>query len=141
MSIEFKLSARIKRPPETVFAIATDLPKMGQWAGKAIHNISPGPVVVGSSFTLINEFMGADQKTNYRVTICEPGRRFAYQGSGIGSNLVDMNFSPDPLGTQVTTMISLQLKGLVATVAKGTVRDMAQNSLVRFVKLCESTKA
>jgi carbon monoxide dehydrogenase subunit G len=140
MSIEFKLSARIKRPPEKVFAVATDLPQMGKWAGKDIHNISPGPVGVGSTFQLVNEFMGADQKTNYRVTIYEPGRRFAYQGSGLGSNLVDMAFSADPLGTQVATTISVQLKGVVASLAKNTVRDMAHNSLVRFVKFCETTE-
>jgi carbon monoxide dehydrogenase subunit G len=86
---------------------------------------------------LINEFMGVDQKINYRVTVFEPLSRFAYQGTGMGSNLVDMTFTPDPVGTQVTTHVSVQLKGLAASFAKGKIHDMAKDSLIRFVKVCE----
>jgi uncharacterized protein YndB with AHSA1/START domain len=69
----------IDRPPEDVFAYATDLVRFGEWQKDVVrlelHR--GGPLGLGSRFTTTRQLGGVEYKTTQEVTEFSPPSRFA----------------------------------------------------------------
>jgi hypothetical protein len=69
----------IDRPPEDVFAYATDLVRFGEWQKDVVRLElhGGGPLGLGSRFTTTRQLGGVEYKTTQEVTEFSPPSRFA----------------------------------------------------------------
>ena len=77
-------SFEIARPPEDVFAYATDLVRFGEWQ-KDVVRMEPhggGPLGVGTKFTTTRRIGRVEYKTTQEVTEFSPPSRFAAASVG-----------------------------------------------------------
>ena len=74
----------IDRPPEDVFAFATDLVRFGEWQKDVVRLElhGGGPLGVGSRFTTTRQLGGVEYKTTQEVTEFSPPSRFAAASVG-----------------------------------------------------------
>lgn len=92
----------IKRPLEEVFAYAADFSNSAEWdpgvdSAKADQ---PGPVGVGSSYSLEGNFGPSTLPMRYEVVEYEPPNRVVLQGRGEKFDALDtMEFTPSGDGT------------------------------------------
>jgi uncharacterized protein YndB with AHSA1/START domain len=109
--VEGERSIDIAAPPERVWALVTDIGRMGEWSPNTIHAEwadaarQEGPAV-GRRFRGTNRLPIVRQWTSTAtVTAFEPGRRFAF---AVGKNPDDPNtlwsydLAPSRAGTRVT---------------------------------------
>ena len=71
----------IAAAPEVVWALISDVTRMGEWSPEAqggIWRSASGPEI-GARFTGKNRRNRRSWSTSCRVTECEPGRRFAFR--------------------------------------------------------------
>ena len=81
MSTSIAVSRAVAASPDQVWALISDLPRMGEWSpentgGRWIKGAT-GPAV-GARFTGTNANGKRQWKTAVKVTACEPGRAFAF---------------------------------------------------------------
>jgi uncharacterized protein YndB with AHSA1/START domain len=74
----------IARPPEDVFAYATDLVRFSEWQKDVVRMElhGDGPLGVGSRFTTTRQLGGVEYKTTQEVTEFSPPSRFAAASVG-----------------------------------------------------------
>src|SRR5215213_11361794 len=74
----------IDRPPEDVFAYATDLVRFGEWQKDVVRVElhGGGPLGVGYRFTTTRQLGGVEYKTTQEVTEFSPPSRFAAASVG-----------------------------------------------------------
>src|SRR5215211_4576419 len=74
----------IDRPPEDVFAYATDLVRFGEWQKDVVRMElhRGGPLGVGSRFTTTRQLGGVKYKTTQEVTEFSPPSKFAAASVG-----------------------------------------------------------
>ena len=102
------VSIDIDAPPDRVYALVSDIPRMGEWSPECIEcswaKGSDGPAV-GARFKARNKGGRGPAWFNTPVVIAaEPGRQFAFNrsGPGIGSYTWTYLLEPTPTGTRVT---------------------------------------
>ncbi|MBI4933079.1 MAG: SRPBCC family protein [Actinobacteria bacterium] len=107
MSHQIEVSKVIASTPEQVYALVSDLCRMGEWSpentgGKWIKGAT-GPAV-GAKFEGTNQLGKKKWKTLSTVTAADPGRAFAFDVTAAGMKVAGWGFSLEPAegGTKVT---------------------------------------
>ena len=80
----FSASIDVDRPVDVVYAMVTDLTRMGEWSPECRWcrwDEGAGPRV-GAWFTGHNERDGREWDTHCEVVVADPGRAFAFKVSG-----------------------------------------------------------
>jgi hypothetical protein len=103
-----EVSTEITAPPEAVYALISDVTRMGEWSPECVRAVwvrgATGPVV-GARFKAWNKGGRGPAWFNWPVvTAAEPGREFAFNRSGpaIGSYTWRYVLTPTATGTRVT---------------------------------------
>ena len=80
--IEVDYHVPIRRSPTDVFDYVTDVERIPEWQHKAgvkkVTKQSPGPLAVGSTFTMERQAQRGLATIQAEVTALEPGRRFDF---------------------------------------------------------------
>jgi hypothetical protein len=102
-----EVSVDIAAAPEAVYALVSDITRMGEWSPECIScrwaGGATGPAV-GARFKATNKGRRGPAWFNTpTVTVAEPGREFAFnrQGPGIGSYTWRYRLQPTTTGTRV----------------------------------------
>jgi len=103
-----EVTVEIAAPPEQVYALVSDITRMGEWSPECIRcswtKGATGPGV-GARFKATNKGKRGPAWFNTpTVTVAEPGREFAFNrsGPGIGSYTWRYVMQPTPVGTRLT---------------------------------------
>jgi uncharacterized protein YndB with AHSA1/START domain len=74
----------VRVPPEIAFAYVADITRHNEWASDKIivTPITPGPVQLGSKYTVVGRQVGKDWPSQLEVTGYEPPHRFAFTATG-----------------------------------------------------------
>ena len=77
-------SVEINRPVEEVYAYVANPENLPEWAGTAIETRkdTPGPLLKGSTFTVVGKFLGRRFETPFEVTAHEFPRRHSHKSTG-----------------------------------------------------------
>ncbi len=102
------VSIDISAPPDRVYELVSDIPRMGEWSPECRRCTwtggATGPAV-GARFRARNKGRrGPSWFNTPTVTVADPGREFAFnrKGPGIGSYTWRYRFEPTASGTRVT---------------------------------------
>jgi len=104
----------IAAPPERVYELVADIPRMGEWSPECYRCAWTGGATgaaVGARFTARNKGRrGPPWFNRPSVTTAEPGRELAFNrhGPGIGSYTWRYVFEPTPTGTRLTESYSVE---------------------------------
>ena len=103
-----EVTVEIAAPPETVYALVSDITRMGEWSPECIRcswtKGATGPAV-GARFKATNKGKRGPSWFNTPVvTVAQPDREFAFNrsGPGIGSYTWRYVMEPTPTGTRLT---------------------------------------
>jgi uncharacterized protein YndB with AHSA1/START domain len=109
-------SVPIDRPAEVVFAFICDPATYSRWRGDvvAVDNVSPGPLVRGSTFDqIIASFLGR-QRLPFEVTGYEPDGRLEFRvTSGPVRPIVTYVVESAGPGTRLTARIDVRTRGVL----------------------------
>jgi carbon monoxide dehydrogenase subunit G len=103
-----EVSIEIAATPETVYALVSDITRMGEWSPECVRcTWTKGATapVVGARFKASNKGgRGPAWANTPTVTVAEPGREFAFNrsGPGIGSYTWRYVMEPTASGTRLT---------------------------------------
>lgn len=101
------VSRDVSAAPEQVWALVTDLPRMGEWSpenrGGAWSKGACGPAV-GARFKGRNKNGRRAWSTSVKVDVCDPPRAFSFGLIALGKNWCDWVYEiePTPTGSRVT---------------------------------------
>ena len=102
------VSIEIAAPPEQVYALVSDITRMGEWSPECVRCTwtkgATGPAV-GARFRAKNKGgRGPAWYNTPTVTVADPGREFAFNrsGPGIGSYTWSYRMEPHGEGTRLT---------------------------------------
>ncbi len=107
MSHQVEVTKVISATPEHVYALVSDLCRMGEWSpentGGSWIKGATGPVV-GARFEGTNRIGKKKWKTISTVTVAEPGREFGFDVTAMGMKVAGWGFALAPVdgGTEVT---------------------------------------
>jgi hypothetical protein len=79
------VSTFVAVPPDRLYALITDVTRMGDWSPETIACRWLGDAqeaTKGAMFEGVNRYQGRTWKTRCRVTAAEPGRTFAFEVIG-----------------------------------------------------------
>ena len=103
-----EVSIEIAATPEQVYALVSDIPRMGEWSPECFRCAwtkgATGPAV-GARFKAINKGgRGPAWFNTPTVTVADPGKEFAFNrnGPGIGSYTWRYVMEPTATGTRLT---------------------------------------
>ncbi|CAN5837701.1 SRPBCC family protein [soil metagenome] len=111
--MEFSDSIEIAREPDALYALVSDVTRMGDWSPicrACWWDEGDGPRV-GAFFTGRNETPQRTWETRSQVVAAEPGREFAWEVNG-GWVRWGFTFEPTDTGTRLTESWTFQQKGL-----------------------------
>ncbi len=93
-------SVVVEQSIERVFAFITDIERQPEWVGpvQAVTDLAPGPVEVGTTFTLSLAFMGQSGDVRQMVTTLEPNQIYT-QKSTSGPVPAEITFTVEPAGS------------------------------------------
>ena len=142
-------TVEISAPPERVWSLMTDLPRMASWSPQVVRTFVRGPVELGTRAVNLNRRGVLVWPTRSKVVRFEPHRDFAFR---IKDNGVIWSFRLEPTatGTRVTqeretpdgiTPISLRLQDAVlGGVGRftGELRDGMRDTLGRIKAVAEA---
>ena len=119
--ITTRVTVRIHRPVDEVFAFVTDPANFPRWAGAlvtAARQTSPGPMRAGATFHQTNKLLIRRFQTDFVVTAYEPPRRFEYRSTtGPIRFIGHYTFAADGDGARFTSVDDTQLGGLLRLLA------------------------
>ena len=96
----------VNRPPEEVFAYATDPANVPEWQSSALEASVDGPLQAGASGKEVRKFLGRRMESTIRIDAYEPPRRFAIQvTSGPVPFHVEQTVEPEGTGSRVSAVI------------------------------------
>ena len=96
----------VNRPPEEVFAYATDPANVPEWQSSALEASVDGPLQAGASGKEVRKFLGRRMESAIRIDAYEPPRRFAIQvTSGPVPFHVEQTVEPEGTGSRVSVVI------------------------------------
>ena len=119
--ITTRVTVRIRRPVDEVFAFVTDPANFPRWAGSLVttaRQTSPGPMRAGATFHQTNKFLIQRFQTEFVVTVYEPPHRFEYKSTaGPIPFAGHYTFAADGDGARFTSVDDTQLGGLLQFLA------------------------
>jgi uncharacterized protein YndB with AHSA1/START domain len=96
----------VNRPPEEVFAYATDPANVSEWQSSALEASVDGPLQAGASGKEVRKFLGRRMESTIRIEAYEPPRRFAIQvTSGPVPFHVEQTVEPEGTGSRISVVI------------------------------------
>jgi uncharacterized protein YndB with AHSA1/START domain len=145
--IKTKISVRIHRPVDEVFAYVTTLENFPRWMGalvRASAQTSPGPVGAGTTFTQINHFLGRDFDTQFKVITYEPPHQFCVVATaGVALFGGCYMFEPVEGGTQLTSTAEVEGGGLFSLAGSlliRAIRHQTESGLARLQQLLDTER-
>jgi len=104
--IRIENSIVVNRPPEEVFAYATDPANLPEWQASALEARVDGPMQAGATGTVVRKLLGRRMETTVRFDEYEVPRKFALQAtSGPVHFRVQQTFEPEGEGTRVSIVM------------------------------------
>jgi len=104
--IKVETSTSINRPPDEVFAYATDPSHVAEWQSSALEAHVEGPVQAGATGVEVRKFLGRRMESTMRIEAYEPPRRFALQvTSGPVPFHVEQTVEPERDGSRVSVVM------------------------------------
>jgi uncharacterized protein YndB with AHSA1/START domain len=104
--IRVEASVVINRPPDEVFAFATDPAHVPEWQSSALEAGVDGPLQAGVTGREVRKFLGRKMESTIRIEEYEPPRRFALQvTSGPVPFHVQQTVEPDGEGSRISVVI------------------------------------
>lgn len=96
-----RVERRMAASPEVVYALVSDLPRMGEWSdentgGRWIGGAC-GPAL-GARFKGTNRSARLRWSTVATVTAADPGRRFSFRVRSLGLKVADWSYEIEPDG-------------------------------------------
>lgn len=92
----------IAAPPERVWALVSDITRMGEWSpestGGSWKGGASGPAV-GARFAGTNANGKKSWSTNCEVTDCEPGVAFGFRVTAVGLKIAHWSYRIEPTAT------------------------------------------
>jgi uncharacterized protein YndB with AHSA1/START domain len=109
-------SVPIDRPADIVFGFVSDPASYSRWRGDvvAVENVSPGPLVRGTTFDqIITSFLGR-QRFTFEVTGFEPNGRLEFRATS-GPVRPTVTYVVDSAGprTRLTARIDVRTRGVL----------------------------
>jgi uncharacterized protein YndB with AHSA1/START domain len=136
-------SVPIDRPAEVVFGFVSDPSTYPRWRGDvvAVDNVSPGPLVRGSTFDqIIASFLGR-QRFTFEVTGYEPNGRLELRAtSGPVRPIVTYGVESAGRGTRLTARIDVRTRGvlrLLEPLMTGAVKKRNSQDLSKLKQILE----
>jgi carbon monoxide dehydrogenase subunit G len=137
----FDLTIDVARPPDTVFALLTDVERLPEWQESAVSASVDGDVRVGSVIGEQRRFMGRDVSTKDEVTAYEPPRRFDLRSrGGPVSYEIHHTLEPDGAGTRLRVEVDVKVGAMMRLVAEAPLRAAERelrSDFARFKELAE----
>lgn len=148
MADEVSVSTEIAAPAERVWAMVSDVTRMGEWSpeteGAEWVGGATGPVR-GAKFRGTNRNGRKSWKTGATVIAAEPGRRFSFRVAAAGLKVSEWHyaFESTPGGCTVTETWVDQRGGLARVLGKPVsgVEDRAEHNRQGMAKTLERLKA
>jgi uncharacterized protein YndB with AHSA1/START domain len=102
MSETVSLSREIAAPPERIWSLVSDMPRMGEWSpentGGSWIKGATGPAA-GAHFRGTNAHQKKSWTTNIVVDTCEPGREFAFEVTAAGFKVARWSYQIEATAT------------------------------------------
>lgn len=141
--IDIKESVIIARPVERVFAFATDLQNNSRWQTDVIltEQTSEGPMGEGTTYRLVNRFMGKNFDSVGVISEFVPNQICSYRFlSGPVGGESSFIFEPVNGGTHFMTQGAIELKNLksVGFLARNRARRQVRNDLLTLKRILEN---
>jgi uncharacterized protein YndB with AHSA1/START domain len=132
----------IRRDPMDVYAYVTDVERIPEWQHKAgvkkVTKQSPGPLEVGSRFTMERQAQRGLATIEAEVTALEPGRRFDFHTVDNDGFIGDFatTLTPQGDGTDLHWAVQMQPPGLLyrllTPIIARTIRSSAETDFVEL---------
>jgi hypothetical protein len=106
----------IDRPIQQVFAYVSDFQKSLEWQSGLVESkqITAGPPAVGSQYSGVRNFLGRRMESTIQLTSFEQDKQFAYKSiAGSVQYQQSFHFEPTGRGTRVSTLIGMEMAGLL----------------------------
>jgi len=104
--IRIENSVVVKRPPEEVFAYATDVANLPEWQSSALEASIEGPMQAGATGTVVRKFLGRRIDSTIQVEEYEPPQRFAvHSTAGPVSFHVRQTVAPEGAGARISVVM------------------------------------
>ena len=99
MGATISVSTEINAAPDQVFAMVSDLNRMGEWSPEAqdiewLHGATSA--VPGATFKGSNRHGSKSWTTAGKVTEVEPARRFAFRITAVGMKIAEWRYDLEP---------------------------------------------
>ncbi len=99
-------SIDISATPETVYALVSDITRMGEWSPEAVGGewLDGGAGEVGDWFVGHNETSEREWSRECEIAVAEPGRDFTFVVGGVEANCTWWSYEMAPVdgGTRLT---------------------------------------
>ena len=132
------MSEHVESAPETVWAVVSDLSRLGEWL--SLHEAWRGDVpalAAGVELTGVVKARGIRNKVTWVVDHYDAPRHISLTGEGVGGTTVslDMKVTPDGSGSRFDFAVDFghpALKGPLGSIAGRTIKSDLAASLERF---------
>ena len=138
----------IRRDPMAVYDYVTDVERIPEWQHKAgvkkVTRQSPGPLAVGSTFTMERQAQRGLATIQAEVTALEPGRRFDFHTVDNDGFIGDFatTLTPQGDGTDLHWEVHMQPAGmlyrLLTPLIARTIRSSAETDFLELRKQLEA---
>ena len=141
--INIEESVTIARPVERVFTFATDFENNTRWQTNVIltEQTSEGPLGEGTTYRLVNRFMGKHFDSNGIISEYIPNQICSYRFvSGPVGGSSSFIFEPVNGGTRFITKGAIELKNFksVGILARHKARRQVRNDLQKLKRILEN---
>jgi uncharacterized membrane protein len=136
--INVEKSVVINRPVDEVFAFVGDQRNTPRWQHGLVEvkRLTDGPPGIGTKHTFVRSFMGRRMEASNEYVAYEPGRIITFKTiSGPVPLEASYLFEPVAGGTQLTSKIAMDAKGLVSLAEPLIARSLRREMDAAFVAL------
>ena len=144
MSFTIESSVLINRPVAEVFAFATDWDKYPLWETEVLesHQLSAGPIGVGTTYRHVSRFMGQRLENEGIVTVYEPGRRICFKTTKSSFPFsACQTFQEENGATRATYTFEAELGGLLKILKPFTLRMSRKTLETNYARLKDILEA
>ena len=129
------VSRDVAAPPQRVWDLVSDLPRMGEWSPENTGGTwakGATAATTGAHFRGTNALGKKSWTTNVVVDTCEPGREFSFEVSAAGFKVARWSYQIEPTdtGSRVTETWTDRRNSVARALGKpvsGTAHDADQN--------------